>query len=311
MGSMFAMRFVTLLFHYPQYLAMSYTPNPTILLRVLWKHYSSKTEWSWYEARLTAKRGKFIRKTKAKILCGLRKMTEVVSESSFKVFNIAVLVRSAFRQFVNLSQDENLKEPHLQGFSIDVFKAAAAVLPYHFAYKLVPYYGSCDQLLEVVARKVSITFLYVETFDTAAGGIVITAEQSQLVEFCSPMLKTDGDDEPAMNLLIHLLDKLELCSASRSLSSSMNTVFPRYSPLASNIPEAVLRLKEAGELKQMEENILSSSDCSRWTSDQTVTIPGIGPGPFTGLFIVSGGASASALLITVIRVLRRRWESSI
>ncbi|WRX11034.1 hypothetical protein QQP08_003521 [Theobroma cacao] len=76
--------------------------------------------------------------------------------------------------------------------------------------------------------------------------------------------------------------------------------------------EAILNLKQAGELQQLGEDTLSFSDCSNWTSDQTVTtIPGIAPGPFTGLFIFSGGASASVLLIRVIRVLKRRMESCI
>ena len=46
-----------------------------------------------------------------------------------------------------------------------------------------------------------------------------------------------------------------------------------------------------------EEDILYSSDCSSWTSYHTINSPAIGPGPFTGLFIVSGCGSASALVI--------------
>ncbi|XVE87130.1 hypothetical protein DITRI_Ditri18aG0091500 [Diplodiscus trichospermus] len=58
---------------------------------------------------------------------------------------------------------------------------------------------------------------------------------------------------------------------------SFGFVFPRYSPLASDISEAILKLKDAGKLQQMEKDKLSSSDCP---SDQTVTTK-IGPGPFT------------------------------
>ncbi|XVF17693.1 hypothetical protein REPUB_Repub10bG0145600 [Reevesia pubescens] len=517
-----------------------------------------------YEANLTTKRGKFIGKTRAKIICGLREMSEVVpvpvcssiymarqiceviwsvakqisfyqwknstasdikisgleivafnltnhirqslsrpfqmtaplSFSTFiqrlRVFNIAVLARSTFRQFVNLGRDQNLKKPHLQGLSVDVFKAAAAVLPYHFSYKLVPFYGSCDQLMEEVARKVTLSFLYMKAFDAAAGGIVITAEKSQIVEFSQPyaelrmvmvVMKTDNglklngvfwfispftremwlilatmtiftglviwfielrthnesahsssrqvaavfcfpfaflfnelrptnrlsyfllvpwllltlivtmvftanlgsmvtssQVEPSgldissikrtnaaigcdgnsftVSCLVNnlgfklkniknigpLIDdyekaltsgnikaafllipdaKLFLAKYCRGFTTSGQTyylgsfgfVFPRYSPLASDMSEAILKLKEAGEFLEMEEtDMLSASDCSSWSTsdDQTVsTTQGIGPGPFTGLFIFSGGASATALLITIVRVLRRRWESSI
>ncbi|XVE68350.1 hypothetical protein DITRI_Ditri09bG0061100 [Diplodiscus trichospermus] len=87
-------------------------------------------------------------------------------------------------------------------------------------------------------------------------------------------------------------------------------VFPRGSSLASDMSEAILQLKETGKLKPMEKDTLSSSDCSSSKSDENVS-RGIGPGPFSGLFILSGCASASALLITVIRLLKKRWGSYI
>ncbi|XWS41913.1 hypothetical protein CRYUN_Cryun17cG0123000 [Craigia yunnanensis] len=60
----------------------------------------------------------------------------------------------------------------------------------------------------------------------------------------------------------------------------------------------------------MKEDMLSFSDCSSSTIDGTIK-RGIGPGPFSGLFILSGGASAIAMLITVVRLMKRRWESFI
>ncbi|XP_017972245.1 PREDICTED: glutamate receptor 3.2-like [Theobroma cacao] len=374
-----------------------------------------------------------------------------------RVFSVVVLVRSTFRQFVNTSHDENQKKPHMQGISIDVFKATVAVLPYHFTYKLFPFYGSCDQFVEEVACK---------TFDAAVGGIVITADRSHIVEFSQPYaelrmvmvvkkkdnglnrvlwfmspfsremwlamaamavftglaiwfieLRTcnESTDSPSRqvgavfyfpfaflfnehrprNRLSYLLlvpwlqltmigtmaftarpssmvtsSQVEPCgldvdSLTRTNIESVDDyekalsggnikaaflltpraevflakylqglyqvgtrlrsgqfwicnlsdtplVFQRSSRLASDMSEAILNLKQAGELQQLGEDTLSFSDCSNWTSDQTVTtIPGIAPGPFTGLFIFSGGASASVLLITVIRVLKRRMESCI
>ncbi|XP_021275360.1 glutamate receptor 2.8-like [Herrania umbratica] len=100
--------------------------------------------------------------------------------SHTRVLTVAVLVGSTFRQFANTSQDDDKKEPQQQGLSIDVFKAAVAVLPSRFTYKLVPFYLSCDQLLKEVAGK---------AFDAVLGGIVITAERSHLVEFSQPYAK--------------------------------------------------------------------------------------------------------------------------
>ncbi|OMO56678.1 Ionotropic glutamate receptor [Corchorus capsularis] len=92
---------------------------------------------------------------------------------------IAVLVRSSFMQFGNISYDDDHLEvePHFEGLAIDVFEAAVAVLPDRFNYKLVPFYGSCDQLVEEVASK---------TFHAGVGGILITAERSHVVEFSQP-----------------------------------------------------------------------------------------------------------------------------
>ncbi|XVF82367.1 hypothetical protein PTKIN_Ptkin16aG0041200 [Pterospermum kingtungense] len=393
----------------------------------------------------------------------------------FRVCTVAVLVRS-FGQFVNINHDDNHNKPQLKGFSTDVFKAAADVLPYHFSYKLVPFYGSADQLVEEVSIK---------TFDAAAGDIVVTAKRSHLVGysqpyaelglvmvvkkkgidfnnvlwfmspftlemwpsmvgmtvftgfvvwliehrtrnnesaeppacrqveavFCFPFAFLFNEHRPKNRLTYFLLipwlmltlivtttftaslgsivtssqvlpsgldvDSLKRTNAViacdgnpftvsylekslgfkpdniiRNISSiddfsellsrenikaafmltpdanvflakhcsegftktgpafnigSFAFVFPRGSPLASDMSEAILELKEAGKLKQMEEDMYSYSDCSSSKSDETVS-RGIGPGAFSGLFILSGGASASALLITVIGIFIKRWK---
>lgn len=71
--------------------------------------------------------------------------------------------------------------------------------------------------------------------------------------------------------------------------------------------QAIYILNESGEMQRREEDMLSSSSCSVSTSDANVT-PSLGPEPFIGLFIISGGASTVALLITLIRLLRRHWK---
>ncbi|PPR86584.1 hypothetical protein GOBAR_AA34101 [Gossypium barbadense] len=85
---------------------------------------------------------------------------------------------------------------------------------------------------------------------------------------------------------------------------SSSIVFQRGSSFVNEIPEAVLGFKQ---MKDEDLDMLSLSDCSSSTGDGTMK-RGIGPGPFSGLFILSGSASTIALLITVFRLLRRGWE---
>lgn len=61
-------------------------------------------------------------------------------------------------------------------------------------------------------------------------------------------------------------------------------VFPRSSPLALNISEAIIYLEQSGELQKLEEQMLSFPKCSTSTSDVT-GIRRIGPGTFSNLFI--------------------------
>ncbi|KAE8707056.1 putative Glutamate receptor 2 plant [Hibiscus syriacus] len=92
--------------------------------------------------------------------------------------SIAVPVRSIPSQFLNISHDEkNPKETEITGFWVDIFKEATSVMPTNITYKLIPFYGSDDQLLKELSRK---------TFDAAIGLAVITKERSKLVEFPYP-----------------------------------------------------------------------------------------------------------------------------
>lgn len=84
-------------------------------------------------------------------------------------------------------------------------------------------------------------------------------------------------------------------------------VFPRSSPLALNISEAIIYLEQSGELQKLEEQMLSFPKCSTSTSDAT-GIRSIGPGPFSNLFIITFGTSTIALFVAGFRLLRRRWR---
>ncbi|GMI86455.1 glutamate receptor 2.8 [Hibiscus trionum] len=101
------------------------------------------------------------------------------------------------------------------------------------------------------------------------------------------------------------------CKGFKAWSPNCNlrgssVIFPRGSPFVPDVSEAMLRLEVSGKFKQMKEEMLSFLDCS--SSKVASTIKRVGAGPFSGLFILSCSTSAIAMLITIIRLMRRRWE---
>ncbi|GFS33236.1 glutamate receptor 2.6 [Actinidia rufa] len=80
-------------------------------------------------------------------------------------------------------------------------------------------------------------------------------------------------------------------------------VFPKGSPLAIDISAAILKVAENGDILQMEKRMLSFSNCSSTTGGANNS-PSLGPWTFAGLFIIAGGISFSALLITLAHFLR-------
>ncbi|XP_065875130.1 glutamate receptor 2.8-like [Euphorbia lathyris] len=88
--------------------------------------------------------------------------------------------------------------------------------------------------------------------------------------------------------------------------SGFGYVFPRHSALALDISEAIIYLKQSGELHQLEEEKLSYSKCL--TSASNTEDQSLGIAPFAGLFIISGCVSVVGLIVAVIRQLRTHWE---
>ena len=87
-------------------------------------------------------------------------------------------------------------------------------------------------------------------------------------------------------------------------------VFPKGSPLASDISASILELEESGELQLMEEEMSYFPDCSRRLFEDASIRP-IEPSSFRFVFVLCGGTSAIALLITLIKRLSRHWEGRI
>lgn len=107
---------------------------------------------------------------------------------------------------------------------------------------------------------------------------------------------------------------MEACSCCSSLTFgfskcpicfSVAQVFPRGSPLVIDISEAILKLRESGELKKLQKDIFSSH-CS--SSNDLDHDPSLGPAPFYTLFCITGGIAISALLITLFRQLRKQTQ---
>ncbi|KAK8556766.1 hypothetical protein V6N12_003161 [Hibiscus sabdariffa] len=81
-------------------------------------------------------------------------------------------------------------------------------------------------------------------------------------------------------------------------------VFPKGSLLANGIAYAILKLERNGELQHMEDQISASFKCSRKPVEDA-TIQNVGVGSFMGVFVLFGGVSITALLITLIHLLYR------
>lgn len=70
---------------------------------------------------------------------------------------IGIPTKSAFYQFVSVSQDKNEnRSTHATGFSIQVFEAVVNRLSYHLSYDFVPSNDSYDDIIQQVSQKVHI-----------------------------------------------------------------------------------------------------------------------------------------------------------
>ncbi|KAG5241418.1 glutamate receptor [Salix suchowensis] len=217
-----------------------------------------------------------------------------IGEERRTTLRIAVPATSMFKQFVKVSHDENQNVTLITGFSINVFESVVKCLQYQLIYDMVPFHGSYDEMVTAVSEKI---------YDAAVGDIVITANKHQLIEFSQPYLQSG---------LVTVVNEEFRGSPARQMGTilwfSFSTlVFPRGSPLALNISEAIIYLTQNGELQKLEEETLPFPKCSTSTSDAT-GIQSIGPGPFSILFKIAFGGSTIALLFAVFRLLGKRWR---
>ncbi|KAK9085451.1 hypothetical protein Sjap_025862 [Stephania japonica] len=90
---------------------------------------------------------------------------------------IGVPARTTFEQFVKVRKDGPGNDTSVNGFSIDVFKAALEFLPYHLSYKFIPFEGTYDSLVLRVSSKV---------IDAVVADTAIVANRCQYVDFSQP-----------------------------------------------------------------------------------------------------------------------------
>ncbi|KAJ8772836.1 hypothetical protein K2173_028013 [Erythroxylum novogranatense] len=75
--------------------------------------------------------------------------------------------------------------------------------------------------------------------------------------------------------------------------------FPKGSALAFDMSEAILKVIESGEMRQLQANLISSSNCS--SSDSNGANSEIPPGPFVLIFSIPGGIAAVFGLFVAFR----------
>ncbi|XP_031254446.1 glutamate receptor 2.9-like [Pistacia vera] len=107
-------------------------------------------------------------------------------------------------------------------------------------------------------------------------------------------------------LLVKYCKRFTLSGPSYNLGG-FGFVFPKDSSLSSDLSEAIQNLTESGSLQQLEDQMLSLLNCSILETDSTGD-QSLGPTPFSGLFILSGGVSVVALLIIIAGSLKAHFQ---
>ncbi|XP_058095708.1 glutamate receptor 2.5-like [Magnolia sinica] len=85
-------------------------------------------------------------------------------------------------------------------------------------------------------------------------------------------------------------------------------VFPKGSHLVEEVSDEILRLRENGTLRKLEENLLSSHKRLSMDPEDDDENGRLSPDGFWGLFVVTGGMSTLALLLFLINRLRKNWQ---
>ncbi|XAR61892.1 hypothetical protein NMG60_11016437 [Bertholletia excelsa] len=101
--------------------------------------------------------------------------------SEDRPLKIGVPARGAFYQFVRVSYNQERNGTFVSGFSVDIFEVVVRKLNYHLPYKMVPFHGSCDEMVAAVHNK---------SLDAAVGDISVMADRYEQVELSQPYMES-------------------------------------------------------------------------------------------------------------------------
>ncbi|KAJ6758722.1 GLUTAMATE RECEPTOR 2.9 [Salix koriyanagi] len=260
-----------------------------------------------------------------------------------KKLRIGVPSPSTFGQFVKETTDLNSNTTTVTGYSIAIFEAAVDSLPYAITYEYIPFVkpdgkfaGTYNDLVYQV---------YLKKYDAVVGDTTIIANRSKYVDFTLPYTESgvsmivpikDSRNKNAWVFLKPLTWDLwftSFCffvfigfvvwvlenginedfqgSSSHQIGTSFwfsfsTMVFPIGSPLVADVSRAVLRVTEGDRMKEIEDAWLGTqSSCQE--SSTSFSSNSLSLKSFWGLFLITGIASISALMIfTTIFVYEHR-----
>nr|POE94209.1 glutamate receptor 2.9 [Quercus suber] len=222
-----------------------------------------------------------------------------------------------------------------KGYSIDIFKAVMETLPYAVSYKFIPFAkpngDSAGTYNDMVYQ------VYLGNFDAVVGDTTIIANRSNYVDFTLPYTESgvtmvvpinDNNRKNAWVFLKPLTWDLWMSSGcffvfigfvvwvlehrvndefrgpplheiGTSLWYSFSTmVFAQSSPLVSDVSRAILNVTEGEKMKEIEKAWLGEqTNCP--DSNTQDSSGSLSFASFSGLFLIAGIASLSALIISV------------
>ncbi|CAK7350079.1 unnamed protein product [Dovyalis caffra] len=100
--------------------------------------------------------------------------------TSAKPLRIGVPSSSGYKEYVKVAYNDRLGT-NVSGFTIEVFKATIASLPFSLPYEFHDFSGSYDELVEQI---------HLKKFDAVAGDVEIVSSRYQYAEFTSPYTET-------------------------------------------------------------------------------------------------------------------------
>ncbi|KAL2458954.1 Glutamate receptor 2.7 [Forsythia ovata] len=135
---------------------------------------------------------------------------------------IGVPVLAAVHEFVRVRYDEEEKTTSFDGFSVEVFKAAVKLLPYHFPYDFVPFNGTYDEMLVAVYNK---------RLDAAVADMTILDDRYDYADFSQPymdcqivMVVTAKEDSKKQRFIVVMAFEWKLWVVMAALSLSTGAI---------------------------------------------------------------------------------------